>query len=396
MKQHQKHLRGLSVVTLCTLALGGCAWDVEDAAVFAGDTAGSDAKAIVGGTATTIAAHPWQVSVQTSDGFHFCGGSILSDSWVLTANHCVEDTSASGLRVLAGVTKLSQASQGQTRRVAQIVRFPGYSTPERGGDAALLRLDRPLALGGAVSPIAFATPADVGAGATDAGVAAKVSGWGATASTDSPDTLRAATLALVSASAAQAAYSAESLTVDQLAAAAAGRDSCQGDSGGPLTVSSSRGPLLVGVVSWGYGCADPRYPGLYGRVSSFASWISSTTGIAGGGGGTVPDAPPPAQGSVTLLDREQLSGASGTFRHFAVTVPAGTTSLDVTIAGTSGDADLYVRAGARPTTSRFDCRPYTDTSNEVCSLASPQPGTWYVSVRAWATYSDLRLVAVAR
>lgn len=398
MKQQQKHSFGLMVVAVCGVVLAaasGCVWDVGGEAPFAGNEAATDAKAIVGGSATTIAAHPWQVSVQTSSGYHFCGGSILNDTWVLTANHCVEGSTASSLRVVAGVTKLSQASQGQVRGVAQIVRFPGYSSPELGKDAALLRLSTPLALSGTVTPIAFATPDDVAAGATDAGRAATVSGWGATSSGSSstPDTLRAATLALVSATAAQAAYAQESLTADQLAAAAAGRDSCQGDSGGPLTVSSSRGPLLVGIVSWGYGCADPAWPGLYGRVSAFASWIASTTGIAGGTGSD-PVAPPIA--SVTLLDKDGLSGASGTFQHFAITVPEGASSLEVTIAGGNGDADLYVRKRYRPTTSRFDCRPYTDTSNEVCTLATPGAGTWYVSVRAWATYSGLRLVAVAR
>ena len=84
---------------------------------------------------------------------------------------------------------------------------------------------------------------------------------------------------LISQSAAQNAYSQESLTSDQLAAGAADRDSCQGDSGGPLTVSSTRGTLLAGVVSWGYGCGDARYPGMYARVSSFTSWITQTTGV---------------------------------------------------------------------------------------------------------------------
>ena len=70
---------------------------------------------IVGGTATTIAQVPWQVALTTNSGFQFCGGSILNASWVLTAQHCVADGS-SDMRVVAGVTRISQSSSGQIRR----------------------------------------------------------------------------------------------------------------------------------------------------------------------------------------------------------------------------------------------------------------------------------------
>src|SRR5438552_7249052 len=117
--------RNVAFAAFFFLAGAGCQWNVDDARA-PESGGGSDEKSIVGGSATTIAQHPWQVSLQTPDGFHFCGGSIIDANWVLTAQHCMEDTTASSLRVIAGVTKLSTvSSRGQTVGVSHIVKFPG-------------------------------------------------------------------------------------------------------------------------------------------------------------------------------------------------------------------------------------------------------------------------------
>src|SRR5688500_11395183 len=139
-------LAASAVSVVLALALGGCAFDV-DSSTLEGDAVAApigDEKEIVGGTATTIAQHPWQISFQTSDGFHFCGGSILSDTWIVTAQHCVEGASPSSVRIEAGATRLSES--GQVRSVAEIVRHPGYTQPANGKDIALLRLSTPLTL----------------------------------------------------------------------------------------------------------------------------------------------------------------------------------------------------------------------------------------------------------
>lgn len=239
---------------------------------------GTDTKGIVGGENTTIQEHPWQVSLRSAFGGAFCGGSVIDAEWVLTAAHCVEGSSPGGLRVVAGITRQSQASSGQVRTVDQIISFPGYVRPENGRDVALLRLTAPLDLtdpGVAVVPLV--TQADVAAGLTEPGVTAQVSGWGALFSGGrSPDVLQVVDVPLVSNSAAQNAYR-RTITDDQLAAGVlgvGGRDSCQGDSGGPLTVSDGAGGRkLAGVVSWGFGCASARYPGMYARVSAYVGWI---------------------------------------------------------------------------------------------------------------------------
>jgi serine protease len=88
-----------------------------------------------------------------------------------------------------------------------------------------------------------------------------------------------------------------------------------------------------------------------------------------------------------------LSGATGSERRWTVAIPAGATNLQIAISGGSGDADLYVRRGAEPTTSTYDCRPYLNGNNETCSFASPQSGTWHVMIRGYAAYSGLTLQA---
>ncbi len=88
-----------------------------------------------------------------------------------------------------------------------------------------------------------------------------------------------------------------------------------------------------------------------------------------------------------------LAATSGNSLDFTLAVPDGATDLAVAISGGSGDADLYVRFDAAPTTSAYDCRPYLSGNDESCSFATPQAGTWYVMVRAYSSFSNVSLVA---
>lgn len=87
-----------------------------------------------------------------------------------------------------------------------------------------------------------------------------------------------------------------------------------------------------------------------------------------------------------------LAASQGNWLHYTMNVPAGASNLSFTISGGTGDADLYVKHGSQPTTSSYDCRPYQDGNNETCSFASPQAGTWYVSLRAYSTFSGVSLI----
>ena len=85
-----------------------------------------------------------------------------------------------------------------------------------------------------------------------------------------------------------------------------------------------------------------------------------------------------------------LSGSSGNQQTFTQVITTSS-KLTVTTAGSSGDADLYVRLGAAPTTSTYDCRGYTSGSNESCVIDPASSGTYYIMVRAYSTYSGLTL-----
>jgi MYXO-CTERM domain-containing protein len=255
--------------TLLLLPLLGC-YEGEEF-----DT-NSDNAAIVGGVSVDINSAPYQVSLQIN-GSHLCGGTIVSDRWIISAAHCGQPQT-----IVAGVTKLSLAAQGQTINVKRTIINPGYTAPTNGGDLSLIELETPLALNGttvtAIRPQVVANTT-----LEDAGVIAKVTGWGALATGGgTPDDLQAVDVPLVSLADASLDY-AQTLSGDQLAAGlrgVGGKDACQGDSGGPLVVTDPKtgATKLVGVVSWGNGCAEADYPGMYARVSSFNGFIDANLG----------------------------------------------------------------------------------------------------------------------
>ena len=89
------------------------------------------------------------------------------------------------------------------------------------------------------------------------------------------------------------------------------------------------------------------------------------------------------------FEETNVSASQGQWQHYTLEVPAGSSTLTAVITGGTGDADLYVRAGQQPTTSNYECRPYRWGNEETCTINNPQAGTWYVSVRAYSTFSGL-------
>jgi vibriolysin len=86
-----------------------------------------------------------------------------------------------------------------------------------------------------------------------------------------------------------------------------------------------------------------------------------------------------------------LSGPRGSWVYFPVTIPSGVGSLDVSISGGSGDADLYLRKGSQPTTSSYDCRSYSSSNSESCSINDPSADTWYIGIRGYSAFFGVTL-----
>jgi secreted trypsin-like serine protease len=242
--------------------------------------AGRERK-IVGGKLAPAGEFPWQASLGVSwidDPYsaHFCGGSIISDRWIVTAAHCLVDTSPKDVIVTVGTHKLGYG--GARHSVNRVIVKKDYDRSNSDNDIALLELVKPVALGSGVSTVALMTPALEATEAAD-GVLARAVGWGALVEggTKVRD-LRYVEVPIVPRTTCNRPLGYDGRVTENMICAGKlveEKDSCQGDSGGPLTVRTGAQALLAGVVSWGDGCARPNLVGVYTRVARYQTWVQS-------------------------------------------------------------------------------------------------------------------------
>lgn len=262
-------MRRLAILVAAVLALSG----------LAAATAAAASPRIIGGRPAAAESWGFAVALTTDYGSQFCAGSLVQPQWVLTAGHC-KIYSPSAVRVVAGQVDLRLGSTAV--EVVRMVRSPDYRMSVPGAprnDLMLIRLRDPVAA--PLIALAGDRPPD--------GSLLRVAGWGSTSynATDdafgpSSPVLRTTNVRVRSSEACVRDYGAGVFfPADMVCASLPGQDACAGDSGGPLVQGAGGDVRLVGVVSWGTGCALPGYPGVYSLVSSQRCWITTMTTAPG-------------------------------------------------------------------------------------------------------------------
>ncbi|NXC72345.1 CTRL protease, partial [Anhinga anhinga] len=224
---------------------------------------------IINGQSTVPGSWPWQVSLQTRSGSHFCGGSLINENWIITAAHC-EFNPYSHVVVLGEYDLGSSRESVQVKTVVRAITNPSWDPYNLNNDITLLKLSSPAQLGPRVSPVCL-PPANP---ALPTNLQCVTTGWGRT-STNSQALaarLQQVTLPLISPRRCMQ-YWGNRITSSMLCAGGAGASSCQGDSGGPLVYQNGNAWTLIGIVSWGNANCNVRTPAIYTRVSQFRNWI---------------------------------------------------------------------------------------------------------------------------
>lgn len=243
---------------------------------------------IINGVDAPLGAYPWQVAIKVKDGQslrQWCGGSILTDRLILTAAHCIDHLRDSEFVVVVGDHDTgSNGANEQLFEVEKYVSHSGFKSSKGGNDIALVKLQtvngKGIIFGDSVQSICLPSSDKV----YQSGTWCSVSGWGMQKpgkEQSASKMLKVASIPLLDSESCNSkeVYGNElnSITFPHGMLCAGflegGTDSCSGDSGGPLACNVDGKFQLLGVVSWGEGCAAKNKPGVYTKVFHYLKWI---------------------------------------------------------------------------------------------------------------------------
>ncbi|XP_063735818.1 trypsin-1-like isoform X2 [Eleginops maclovinus] len=208
---------------------------------------------IVGGQECVPHSQPHQVSLNS--GYHVCGGSLVNESWVVSAAHCYKFKMDI---VLCDHNRWFMDGNEQIISAERVIPHPNYESWLVNNDIMLIKLSKPATLNQYVQAVALQ--------ATDLLQRHPCQ-------TADSNKLQCLNIPILSCEDCDNSY--PDMITDAMFCAGdlvGGKDSCQGDSGGPVVCNGE----LQSVVSWGFGCAEKNHPGVYTKTCIFTDWLQST------------------------------------------------------------------------------------------------------------------------